>query len=167
MTARAPYLDLTLWPNPPLGRKGLRIFFGIVGFLSLAISLFFFAMGAWPIVGFLGLDLLGLYVAFRVIERRSHAREYVRLDHRDLIIRQEPPRGLVREARLEPVFARVDLEPLGREGVRLYLGEGRKRYEIGHFLCPNEKTEVADRIKAGLHAWRARRSHHWPQEPGG
>lgn len=157
MTARAPYLDLTLWPNPPLGRKGLKILFGIAGFISLSISLFFFAMGAWPIVGFLGLDLLGLYVAFRVVERRSHAREYVRLDHKDLIIRHEPPHGTPREARLEPVFARVDLEPLGRDDLRLYLGEGRKRYEIGHFLCADEKAALADRIKAGLHAWRSPR----------
>lgn len=155
MTTQAPYLDLTLWPNPPLGRKGLRILFGSFGFLSLAISLFFFAMGAWPIVGFFGLDLLGLYVAFKVVARRAEAREYVRLDHKDLIIRHEPPSGQARETRLEPVFARVVLEPLGRDDLRLYLGEGRRNYEIGHFLCADEKAELADKIKSALSAWRA------------
>ncbi|MGB0922074.1 MAG: DUF2244 domain-containing protein [Alphaproteobacteria bacterium] len=154
MSARAPYLDIILWPNPPLGRKGLKILFGFAAFVSFVISSFFFAMGAWPIVGFLGLDLAGLYVAFRVIERRSRVREYVRLDQTDLTIRHESPQGAAHQARLEPVFARVDLEQQGHRHNRLYLRDGPKRYEIGQFLCADEKTALAQEIKSALAAWR-------------
>lgn len=127
------------------------------GGLSLIISAFFWSIGAWPVLGFLGLDLAALYWAFRVVERRSHTREYVRLDTRDLIIRHEPPRGPVREARLEPVFARVDLEHSGKGDNRLYLGQGQSRYEIGHFLCAGEREDLADQIRSALHKWRGPR----------
>jgi len=45
--------------------------------VSFAAGLFFFLLGAWPIVGFLGLDVLLVYAAFKVNYRAATAYEAV------------------------------------------------------------------------------------------
>ena len=54
------------------------VFIVAVGF-SLFISVGFFAVGAWPVLGFFGLDILGLYWAFHIVRKRAE-RRFKRMD---------------------------------------------------------------------------------------
>ena len=60
-----PFYRATLWPHRSLSRAGFRVFMIVVALVSTFASLPFFIMGAWPVVGFFGLDVLLLYLAFR------------------------------------------------------------------------------------------------------
>ena len=48
---------------------------GLIGLVSFAAGAMFFVVGAWPVVGFLGLDLLLIYLAFRASYRSGRAYE--------------------------------------------------------------------------------------------
>ena len=66
-----------LTPNRSLSPKGFLIFMLVLGSLSFTIGLYFLSAGAWPIFGFMGLDVLLVYWAFRVNFRSARAYEVV------------------------------------------------------------------------------------------
>ena len=49
--------------------------------VSAAVGAGFVLIGAWPVTGFLGLDVLLLYLAFRWNYRQARRAELIRLDH--------------------------------------------------------------------------------------
>ena len=68
-TRLTPYRSLT-----PAGFKRLIVGIGCAAFL---LSLPFFFMGAWPVAGFMGLDVLALFIAFKINFRSAGAYETV------------------------------------------------------------------------------------------
>ncbi|HKK29208.1 MAG TPA: DUF2244 domain-containing protein, partial [Alphaproteobacteria bacterium] len=51
-------LDAVLSPHRSLAPRGFLILMGAVAAVSFATGLLFASMGAWPILGFFGLDVL-------------------------------------------------------------------------------------------------------------
>ena len=49
-----------LVPHRSLGRKGFLIVMAAIGGSSFLTGLFFLSLGAWPVFGFFGLDVLDL-----------------------------------------------------------------------------------------------------------
>ena len=93
-TARSPFLlDVVLYPHrslPPQGFMILMIGFGAVSFVTGAV---FATMGAWPVLGFFGLDVLLFYWAFRVSYRSGRLREVVRVTRHQLTVQRVQPDG--------------------------------------------------------------------------
>ena len=56
----------TLTPHRSLSRNGFFILMGLVGAVNLVVAVMFVILGAWPIAGFAGLDVLLVWWAFRV-----------------------------------------------------------------------------------------------------
>ena len=54
-----------LTPHRSLSATGFLILMMLVGGVSFAAGIVFLMMGAWPVFGFFGLDVLLLYLAFR------------------------------------------------------------------------------------------------------
>ena len=63
-------------PHRSLSGKGFLAVMALVGSLSFIGGMFFFLMGAWPVVGFLGLDVALVYWAFRANYRAAAAFEH-------------------------------------------------------------------------------------------
>src|SRR6201988_197829 len=82
-----------LTPKTPLSRKGFRIVMLILGSMSFTIGLYFLRVGAWPVFGFLGLDVLLVYWAFRVNYRSAAAYEEVTVTPSELRLRRVSPPG--------------------------------------------------------------------------
>ena len=57
---------VVLTPHRSLGPKGFLALMLAFGAISFATGIVFYIAGAWPVVGFLGLDVLLVYVAFRL-----------------------------------------------------------------------------------------------------
>ena len=146
-----PFFDAELHPNRPLSPKGTYIVLGILAGFSLIISIGFLAVGAWPVPGFLGLDLIILYVAFRIARKRAHKAEAIRLDDRELTVTRFIPGKPPLVWRLEPAWVKVGLEPIGRQDNRLTLRDRNYGLNIGSFLLPEEREDIADALKAALH----------------
>jgi len=119
--------------------------------VSFAAGLFFFLLGAWPIVGFLGLDVLLVYAAFKANYRAATAYESVTMTPSALKVRKVSHRGEVAEWTLNPVWVRLDREVHAEFGIeRLFLVSHGRRFPIAAFLGPHEKAEFAIAFSAAL-----------------
>lgn len=143
--------DAVLRPHRSMGPRGFRILLIGAGIASTAMGLAFYLIGAWPIIGFLGLDILLLYIAFKINFRRARAVETVRLTPSALEIARVAPGGRRRAVRLRPYWLRVDhsADADGRSPLRI-LGDGRG-VTIGAFLPPEQRLTLATELRAALH----------------
>ena len=80
-----PIFDARLTPHRSLSRRGFRAMMIATGLASAILSVPFYLMGAWPIVGFLGLDVALLYFAFKANFRAARAYEDFRLTYFELL----------------------------------------------------------------------------------
>ena len=67
----------TLTPHRSLGRAGFLILMLLFGGISFVTGMLFLVIGAWPVLGFFGLDVLLLYLAFRLNYWHAEAYEEV------------------------------------------------------------------------------------------
>jgi uncharacterized membrane protein len=155
-TAGEPTLfSAIITPYRSLSGVGFVIIMVAFGAVSFATGIFFLTLGAWPVLGFFGLDVLLLYWAFRLNYREAAAYEEFRVTASELMMRQVSRRGVVREWKLNPVWARLDRETHEEFGLqRLFLVSHGKRLSIASFLGPREKESFADALAAALGAAR-------------
>jgi len=64
-----------LVPHRSLSRRGFHLLLGSLGTLSLTVGTIFWLAGAWPVIGFMGLDVLLLWVALRASYSQAKAYE--------------------------------------------------------------------------------------------
>lgn len=154
-TAPPARFDAVLYPSRSLPPAGFAVLMLAVVLVSGVVGAGFYAVGAWPVTGFLGLDVLLLYLAFRWNYRESRRAEFIRLDADGLVVRRIEPGGRTREWRFDPYWARLELHD-GREGrATLRLRSHGEEVVIGAFLGGDETREVAAALQAALGAHRA------------
>jgi len=144
-----------LTPHRSLGAAGFLAVMGLVGGFSFAAGMVFYLIGAWPVVGFLGLDVLLVYLAFRANYRAATAYEQVTVTPSELTVRKVSHRGELAEWRLNPVWVRLDRQTHGEFGIeRLFLISHGRRLPVAVFLGPREKEGFASALGAALAAAR-------------
>src|SRR5580698_11491509 len=104
----AELFSALLTPHRSLNRTGFLVVMGFVSVVSFAAGMAFLLMGAWPVFGFFGLDVLLLYWAFRINYRHANAYEQVTVTPTALKVRKVSHRGRVREWALNPLWVRLD-----------------------------------------------------------
>lgn len=138
-------------PHRSLHSTGFMILMIAYGVVSFAAGLAFWLMGAWPVFGFLGLDVLLLYVAFRINYARAAAYEEFKVTPSALTVRKVSHRGAVREWLLNPLWVRLERETHEEFGIeRLYLLSRGKQLTVAAFLGPNEKAAFAKALTNAL-----------------
>src|ERR1700688_3525031 len=75
-------------PHRSLNSTGFLVVMAFVSVVSFAAGIAFLLMGAWPVVGFFGLDVLAIYCSFRISLRRAKASEEIRLTLSELSVRR-------------------------------------------------------------------------------
>jgi uncharacterized membrane protein len=140
-----------LTPHRSLGRTGFIILMCLIGGVSFVAGLVFFIAGAWPVMGFFGLDVLLVYWAFKVSYRTASAYEQVTMTASTLTVRKVSHRGKVAEWTLNPVWVRLQREANEEFGIeRLFLVSHGRRLPIATFLGPKEKASFATALSAAL-----------------
>jgi uncharacterized membrane protein len=140
-----------LTPHRSLGRTGFVVLMCLIGGISFVAGLVFFIAGAWPVMGFFGLDVLLVYIAFKVSYRSAAAYEQVTLTASTLKVRKVSHRGHVAEWTLNPVWVRLQREANDEFGIqRLFLISHGKRLPVATFLGPAEKASFANALSAAL-----------------
>ena len=148
------YFDLELSPGRSMGRQRFTLVVAGVALLFALMGLRFLFLGAWPILPFMLLDAALLAWAMHASYRSAHQSEHLRLDSAGMELVRISPAGLARRTAIDARRAHVELEPLRPEGNRLWIRHGPGRHEIGRFLSPVERAEIAPVIEAGLRRWR-------------
>lgn len=151
-----PLLDVVVYPHRSLGPTGFLVLMAVLSACSFTVGMIFYLSGAWPVVGFLGLDVLIVYVAFRLNYRAARAYETVRLTPEALEITKVDARGRRRSATLQPYWLAVDMDDPPRRYSRLTLRTHGRRLEIGGFLTPDEKLDLARALRRALDEARSR-----------
>ena len=140
-----------LTPHRSLNRTGFLAVMLFLSAVSFITGLVFLMMGAWPVFGFFGLDVLVIYWAFKVNFRTAKASEEITVTPSELRVRRISHRGQVAEWVLNPLWVRfeqISHEEFGIE--RLYLVSRGRRVSVGSFLSPDEKASFSKALTTAL-----------------
>jgi uncharacterized membrane protein len=139
-----------LHPHASLSPRAFMIMMAVLATFSFALGGLSVALGIWPIFGFYGLDILGLYIAFRVSYRRARRYETIELTDDALTVERIDPRGRRERFALQPYWLRVEIDDPPVPGSRLLVASHGRKFEIGAFLTPAEKLDFARALKREL-----------------
>jgi uncharacterized membrane protein len=150
-TLEPTIFSATITPHRSLPRIGFWLLIGGYGLVSFIAGLAFLLMGAWPVFGFFGLDVLLLYWALKLNYRHAAAYEEVKVTPAALTVRKVSHRGIAREWTLNPLWTKLDRvvhEEFGIE--RLFLVSRGKELAIASFLGPDEKASFAKALGSAI-----------------
>lgn len=150
MNEPAVLFATVLRPHRSISPRAVNAVVAVVGALWGAWSLFFIALGAWPVFPLLGLEVVLLYVALRINLRGARAFEAIRLTADALTVETVDPWGARRRFSFQPHWLQVSADDAegGGRGVRLR-SHGRS-LTIAAFLLPEERRRLAAALKAAL-----------------
>jgi uncharacterized membrane protein len=143
-----------LHPHRSLGPRGFLVLMLAIGSISFVMGAVFLSIGAWPVFGFFGLDVLLIYIAFRLNYRSGRAYELVELTPALLTLTLVEPSGRQKSFEFNPYWVRVQLSerPDGRTNLRL-ASHGRE-FEFARCLNDDERREFARVLQGALTAAR-------------
>lgn len=140
-----------LTPHRSLNHASFMVLMAVLTLASFATGMVFLMMGAWPVFGFLGLDVLAIYWAFRINFQRARATEEISITHSELRVRRTSHRGHIIEWVSNPLWVHLDQRIHEEYGIeRLYLVSRGRRISIATFLGPDEKLSFVKALSAAL-----------------
>ena len=140
-----------LTPHRSLSSIGFLVLMMFVAIVSFIAGIAAWLVGAWPVFGFFGLDVLAIYWAFKINFRHGRAREEIRVTPSELRVRRVSHWGHVMEFVLNPLWVQLDQQIHAEYGVeKLYLLSKGRRVSIGSFLGPDEKASFATALARAL-----------------
>lgn len=149
LAGRAPVFSTVLTPYRSLGPRGFLAVMAAFGALSFTAGTIFWAIGAWPVIGFMGLDIALVYLAFRLNYRAARVCELIEVTRETLTVRKVDAKGRAAEAHFNPYWARLLVDRRPELGiVRMSITSHGKRLDIGEFL-PLPQREPFARALAG------------------
>jgi len=155
MTDTKPDHDFVLHPHRSLGPKGFLLVMGLMGGICFIAGVAFVIVGAWPVLGFLGLDVLLVWVAFRMSYRAGRQLERIVIHQGNLTVMRRDPSGREHVWTFPAYWARSDLERDERGGRKLYVGSHDRRIRVGAFLTEEELLAFRHTLDDALQRSRA------------
>ena len=155
MTAKEDLLfDAVLRPHRSLSKPGFLIVMGVLAVVSFSAGMVFLLQGAWPVMGFFGLEVALVYIAFRMNYRDGRLFETVQLGPEELLIRRVDPKGRAASWSFQPNWLRITMDNPPEHESQLVLTSHGRSLTIGAFLTPEELLEVALALRSALSQWK-------------
>lgn len=149
--------EAVIVPHRSLPPQGLRALLVLLGGLSCFTMTILWLLGAWPVIGFSGAEIVVVIALIRMHARSTRAGELVLLSDRALRIVRTDARGCRQERVLEPTWLQVLLQERRGRVPALFLVARDAREEIGASLGEPQKRELAQSLAAALHRLRSPR----------
>lgn len=151
--AHAPFRAV-LTQHRSLGQTGFVLLMTGLCVVSFIAGMIFFAMGAWPVTGFFGLDVMLIYVAFKLNYRSGRAYETVEVTPQRLTVTRVDAKGQSEAFEFNPYWVRV-LVPEQVDGrTELKLASHGHEFTFGRFLTDDERKDFAEVLRGALQAAR-------------
>jgi uncharacterized membrane protein len=153
--SQRPVFDATITPHRSLGQNGFRIVMTLVCLASVISSIPFVVLGAWPVAGFFGIDVVALFVAFHINFRHARAFERIVVTPLEVLLRKVSHHGRETVWRFNPVWTRLERqtdEDYGLLGLKL-VSRGQS-VAIASALSPHERSGFADALGSALSSAR-------------
>lgn len=154
MTEAAPpdvHFATSLSPHRSLSPQGFKWLMWAAVAANLLVGVPMLIVGAWPVFGFMGLDVWLLWWLFKRSYLDARRSETLLLTDRELIVVRIGADGEREEHRLDAYWLRLE------QGERLLAASRGNRVVIGRFLSPGEREDLAGRLKAALAGMRGPR----------
>jgi len=142
--------DAKLTPHRSLSPRGFMVLMAVICVISFVAGMMFYLAGAWPVVGFLGLDVLLIYVAFRVNYHHGRMFETLELTQQDLILRRVDHWGKASHWRFQPAWLQVLIDEPPAHDSQLILRSHGRSVTVGAFLTPDERLDLAKALRRAL-----------------
>ena len=117
--------------------------------LKASNRVFFLLMGAWPVFGFLGLDLFLLWLAIKLNNRALKIVERIRVTAEQVVVTRNGPRG-GESWSFNPYWLNVAVTETAEGKGEVRLSSHGFSLSLGAFLQPAERREVADALRKAL-----------------
>jgi uncharacterized membrane protein len=153
--ARATAFRAILHPHRSLGPKGFLILMLVLSSISFVTGLSFYLIGAWPVMGFFGLDVLLVYIAFKINYRAARAYEMIELTPDALTLTQVSASGKTRRFEFNPYWVRLIVTDRPDGGADLKLASHGRELEFGTLLNDDERRDFAHALSGALNAARS------------
>jgi uncharacterized membrane protein len=141
-------LEIRMIPGVVERLAAIRWLLGLFAGICVTLGLIFYAVGAGPVLGFMGLEVLLLAAAYQFCRCNSRTREFVVLTGKDLFVRKIDRWGSESILRFQPQWLNVDLAG------KLTLSSKGRAVEVGSFLTPGERRRAFDALQDGLQRLR-------------
>jgi uncharacterized membrane protein len=141
-----------LTPHRSLGPKGFMVLMGAVCAVSFGTGVLFYMIGAWPVIGFMGLDVALIYIAFRLNFRALRLYETVDLTPEALTVTRVQPSGKAQAWSFNPYWVRLKLEQRIGRSTELSIASHGNRLIIASFLTDTEREDFAAALTAAIAA---------------
>ena len=155
MTAPALLFEAAITPQRSLSRRGRFILVGAIGAACAADAVAFSLIGAWPVAGFAGIELVAAALLLALHANAGKASELLLLDERELRIVRTTPRGQREVITLPPAWLTVSMTERPGRVPRLALRTHGRETEIATQLGETAKADLAEAVRAALERWRA------------
>ena len=146
--------EATITPHRSLSAAGVRRVVAALLLLSGIISTGLWFIGAWPVVGFNGAEMLLAVVLLRRNSREYRQEERLLLSNTGLHIVRTDMRGRRTVRRLEAGWLNAVLQTRPGRAPCLLLVERNRQVEVGAHLGEDEKRDLAAAIRQALHRQR-------------
>ena len=137
---------ITIWPHRSLSPRGFAVLLSALCAIAFVAGLTFFIIGAWPVIGFLGLEFGVLYFAFKYNYRAAKAYEQLLIHKKGIEIVRINPKGVKQQTNLGSLWLKAEIQKSSRRRKILGLRLHSEFHEIGAFLPPAEKNQLKDLI---------------------
>lgn len=151
------YLDAVLTPNRALSQTGFVLVMTVVGLLSFGAGIAFISIGAFPVIGFFGLDALLIWLAFRYNFRSLKQATHIQVCAETVSLSHKRPGKDPIIAELPTAFTRIDLAQPDRKPSELRVSFKDQTWVIGRFLTPKERRSFKRALDAAIHSARHER----------
>lgn len=134
-----------------MGRKGVRVVIALAAILATIPGIVFYSLGAWPIVGFMGLDLALIWWALAAHQRDGKRYEEVTLWPDELELKQVDGAGKQTLTRFNPFFVKLVIDrDINERTTGLHLRTQEQDVQLGTFLNQDEKSSFAKAFGTAL-----------------
>ena len=146
-------MDAHLTAHRSLGPRAFRILIAFLFVMLVVHGLFWWRVGAWPVFGFMGLDFIGIALAFHLSRRSGLAAEEVRVSRTELLVRKIVPSGKSYDYRFNPAWTRLHVDRHEELGVRdIKLTSRGWSMPVGMILNPDDRETFARELGSALAA---------------
>ena len=141
-------------PHRSLSRRGVLWVIAGMFACSVVVSSMMFLLGAWPVIGFNGADIVLAVFLMWLNMRAARAREIITLSERDLAVTRTDVRGRRENFSFAPYWLNVELEERAGTVPKLLFSTRGRSYEVAKQLGEVEKRDLAAALTRALHRWR-------------
>ncbi|MGE5539810.1 MAG: DUF2244 domain-containing protein [Gemmatimonas sp.] len=145
--ADAEVFAATLRPHRSLEPRGFALLMAVMAGISFIAGVAFAYHGAWPVMGFFGLDVAIVYLAFRINYRSADASERVVLSERELVVERRRRGQVIGRWAFQPYWLRVEVE---EDTPGVILASHGRSIAVGSFLSPEEREGFAEALSQSI-----------------